>query len=326
MRFPTRGWLLVLALGGAAAAQTKTPAPPAQKAPPTPTPVATPVPTPIPTQKPTAAGYIVTIEVKALALEMKTPRASAPEAQALVEKLQGTAHLVSRIYLAQDMSRQEIVSTDFILPAGTLVMHKAGDRFYAIADPTAQTYLVMDSEQLLNALEGGAGILNSEYQAKVAHTPERKTIAGVACRKSIVTVTYVSSIPFENTRVLVQQKNDIEVWHTSDVVSPAAMDHFFFKFQRDKTGGVQKVLATEIGFPMEVNLVVTQGAGGKKATVQPGSLHMVVTEVKRDKTLDPELFRIPPAGYRKIEKNPYFKEGALSSAGARMAGEGQEKP
>jgi hypothetical protein len=264
------------------------------------------------TPPPTVAGYVVTAEIRATAPGFKTPTGSAPEAQVMAGALQGMSTLTSRFYLAQDLSRQEILSTDFVLPAGTLVFHKGGDKFYVIADPKAQTYLVMDSEALLNALEGGAGIVNTQYEAKVQHTDDRKMIAGLPSRKSIVTVTYVSSIPFENDRVLVQQKNDLEVWHTSALVSSAATDHFFFKFH--------KTVATEIGFPMEVDLRVVMGglargkpaAAPKAATLQPGSLHMVVTEVKKEPKLDSELFRIPPAGYRRLEKNPYFAAGALS--------------
>jgi len=157
------------------------------------------------------AGYVVTFEIKALAPEMKTPAKGAPEAEALIGRLRNQTQVASRVHLHKELSRQEILSTDFVLPAGTLVLHRAGDKFYVIADPKAKTYLIMDSEGLLNALEGGAGIVNSQYDAKVTHTGEQKTIAGYPCRKSLVTVTYVSSIPFENDRVLVQQKNDIEV-------------------------------------------------------------------------------------------------------------------
>lgn len=253
-------------------------------------------------------GYLITAEIKAIAPEaMKAPSAGAPEAEALVGKLRQQSQLVSKFSMAQDLSRQEILSTDFILPAGTLVMHKAGDRYYVIADPKAKTYMVMDAESLLNAFEGGAGIVNTAYDARIEHTAERKTIAGMPCKKSIVTVTYVSTIPFENDKVLVQQKNDVEVWHTSHLVSTSATEHFFFKFQRDRTGTVRKIVATELGFPMEINFVVTGAAPGKKGPqVQPGSFHMLVTEVKVEKKLDSELFRIPPAGYKRIEKNPYF--------------------
>ena len=87
------------------------------------------------------------------------------------------------------------------------------------------------------------------------------------------------------------------------------MDHFFFKFQRDKTGAVQKLLASELGFPMEVNLVVTQGTGRKSGAAPPGSLHAEVTEMRKERAIDSELFRIPPAGYRRVEKSPYFKDG-----------------
>jgi len=252
-----------------------------------------------------AEGYIVTLEVRALAAEVKLPK-GAGEAKAVASSLKPDSPLVARFYLAQDISRMEVVSTDFVLPAGTLVFHKAGDKFYVIADPKSKTYVPMDSGGVLNALEGGAGIVNSQYTAKVTHTPDRKDIAGAPCRKSIVTITYASLIPFENDRILIQQKNDIEVWHTPELVSAAAMDHFFFRFQQDKTGATQKVLAGELGFPMEVNLVVTNVAEGKKASaVQPGSLHATVTDVKLSKKLPAELFQIPPEGYTRVDRNPF---------------------
>lgn len=258
----------------------------------------------------TVAGYVVTFEVHATAPGLKTPADAPAEARVLTSRLKGTSSLTSRVWLAQDLSRQEVLSTDSILPAGTLVMHKAGDKFYVIADPKAQTYVVMDSQALLEAIEGSGGVVNTQYEARVEHTDERKLIAGVPCRKSVVVVTYVSSIPLENDRVSVQQKNEIEVWHTSSLVSSAALDHFFFKFQQDRTGVVQKTVASEIGFPMEVSLVVTQGTGRKSAAVAPGSLHMAVTEVRRESRLDTELFRIPPAGYHRTDKNVYFAAGA----------------
>ena len=207
----------------------------------------------------TVPGYVATFEVRATAPGLQTSASAASEAQVLTSKLKGVSSLVSRVWLAQDISRQEILSTDSILPAGTLVLHKAGDKFYVIADPKAQTYVVMDSQALLEALEGSGGVINTQYEAKVVPTAERKLIAGVSCRKSIVVVTYVSSIPLENDRVAVQQKNEIEVWSTPELISSAALDHFFFKFQQDKTGVVQKTVSSEIGFPMEVNMVVTQG-------------------------------------------------------------------
>ena len=256
----------------------------------------------------TVPGYVLTFEVRATAPGLETSPSAAPEARVLTSRLKGNSSLVSRVWLAQDLSRQEVLSNDFILPAGTLVMHKAGDKFYVIADPKAETYVVMDSQALLEDLEGSGGVINTQYEARVHHTDERKTIAGVPCRKSVVVVTYVSSIPLENDRVSVQQKNEIEVWHTSELVSSAALDHFFFKFQQDRTGVVQKTVSSEIGFPMEVSLVVTQGTGRKSGA--PGSLHMVVTEAARAPRLDTELFRIPPAGYRRTDKNVYFAAGA----------------
>lgn len=292
MRLVSRAWLVLAVIAAPAAAQIATP-PPSGIFPP-------------PKAPATVEGYVVTVDIKALAPDMKTSRKAAPEAQALVQEIKGLTHLVSRFTLSKDFSNQEILSTDFLLPQGIHVLHKAGDRFYVIADPKQKTYVAMDSEQLLKALEGGVGILNSGYQAKVAHTQDWKDVAGLRCRKSIVTVTYASSVPFENERVMVQQKNDIEVWHTAEVVSHVAMDHLFFKFQQDKTGAVKQVLDQEIGFPAEVSFVVSQ-AGAKASGPQPGSFHMVVTEVRREKKLDGELFQIPPAGYRRVERNPYFK-------------------
>lgn len=265
-----------------------------------------PPPSAAPAPPATVRGYVLTLEVRATAPAMAAPPSAAPEARVLASRLKGTSSLTSRVWLAQDVSRQEVLSTDFVLPAGTLVMHKAGDKFYVIADPKERTYVVMDSQALLEALEGSGGVVNTQYEARVQHTDERKVIASLPCRKSVVTVTYVSSIPIENDRVVVQQKNDIEVWHTSALVSSAAMDHFFFKYQQDAKGTVHKTLAAEIGFPMEVDLVVTQGTGRKAA---PGSLHLTVTEVRKEPKLEVDLFRIPPAGFRRTDKNVYFAAG-----------------
>jgi hypothetical protein len=50
--------------------------------------------------------------------------------------------------------------------------------------------------------------------------------------------------------------------------------------------------------------VVTHGEGTRAAAVQPGSFEMKVTELKKEKDLDSELFRIPPAGYKQTGKSP----------------------
>jgi hypothetical protein len=314
MRSYSRATLTAVALlGSVALAAAQAPPAPAKAPSPTPKPMerpGAPTGTP-PTPPPTVAGYIVTMKITALAPELKGSSKAAPEAQVLMGALRNVSSLESRVYLTPDLSRQEILSTDFVLPAGTVVLHKAGDKFYVIADPKAKTYHVMDSAQLLSALEGGAGIVNSAYDASVRHTEEKKVIAGLNCRKSIVTVSYASTIPLENDRILVQQKNEIEVWHTSALVSSAAMDHLFFKFQKDKTGVVQKTLAQEIGFPMEVNFVITQaGAGKKTQEAQPGSFHMLVSDVKQEKKLDSGLFFIPPPEFRRLERSPYFAAAA----------------
>ncbi len=259
----------------------------------------------------TIEGYIVTAEIQAIAPEMKSSAKAAPEAQALTGALRNVAKLTSRFTLASDISRQEILSSDFIVPAGTLAMHKAGDRFYVLADTNAKTYVIMDASDLVTALEGGAGIVNTAYDAKVVHTDERKTILGYPTRKSLVTVSYASSIPFENTHMLVQQQNEIEIWHTSHLVSTVALDHLFFKFQQDRTGTVRKAITADIGFPLEVRFVISQKGAKKGAPPQPGSFQMLVSDVKLEKKLDTALFNVPPKGYRRLEKNPYFA-GALA--------------
>jgi hypothetical protein len=267
----------------------------------------------IPTE---VAGYVVTLSIEAAAPSLKTPAAAAAEAKAVLGTLKAPTKVDARAYLTQDLSRLEILSNDFVLPAGAVVLHRAGDKAYVVADPQTKTYAIMDAEPLLDALEGGAGILHTQYSAKVEHTDEKKTIAGVPARKSLVTVAYVASIPLENSRVLVQEKNDVEIWHSSGFSSAAALDHFFFKFQRDRTGEVRRALAQDIGFPMEVKMVVVPSATAKKTnTMQSGSLHAVVTDLKKDPKLDSSLFRIPPADYRRVDRMPWF--GAVRPAGAR---------
>jgi hypothetical protein len=295
MRSAARSFLVIAASALAASGVAQVPA-----ASPRPGPAVVETPPDVP-------GYIATVTIEAIARDLRPTGATSPEAQAMLGALKAPTSLVSRFYLAQELSRQEIISTDFALPAGTIVLHRAGDKAYVVADPNTKTYAVMDAEALLSALEGGAGIVDSQYSARVVHTDEKKVISGFPARKSIVTVSYVTSMPLENDRILVQQKNDIEIWHTSGFSSAAAMDHFFFKFQRDKTGEVRRTVAQEIGFPLDVKMVVTQdGKGPRAGTAQPGSLRAIVTELKKEPKLESALFRIPPAGYRRVDRMPFF--------------------
>jgi hypothetical protein len=107
---------------------------------------------------PEVAGYVVSVKIDAVARELKPTGTTAPEAEAMLGTLKAPTAILSTFYLAQDLSRQEIGSTDFFLPAGTVILHRAGDKAYVIADPTTKTYAVMDAGTLLGALEGGAGI------------------------------------------------------------------------------------------------------------------------------------------------------------------------
>lgn len=263
-----------------------------------------------PTKPEVVPGYIVTAEIEALAPGMTPPGKAAPEAQAVMGTLQTASKVASKFWLAQDLSRQEITSPGFLLPPGTLVMHKAGDRYYVIADPKAQSFVIMDAEALLTGLEGGVGIVNTQYQVKVEHTAERREIAGYPCKKSKLTVSYASAIPFENDRILVQQQNEVEIWHTSHLVSGAALDHLFFKFQQDKTGACKKVVAQEIGFPMEIRFEVRQLNAKKGTPPQSGSFHYLVSDVKQEPKLEAALFTLPPPGYKRLDRNPYFAAAA----------------
>jgi hypothetical protein len=276
------------------------------------TPTATVTATSTPTPVPVVAGYVGILDIEASLPALAPGGAAPPEAQSLLGRLKDKAQLKTRIYLSRDLSRQEVVSTDFVLPAGTVILHEAGARFYVIADPKEKTYVVMEADGIMSALEGGLGIVNSEYQASVKHTLEKKPCGAFGCRKSLVTVKYVSTIPFENDKVFVQQANELEVWHTSDLLSSALLDQFFFKFDRDRTETVQKLVKAELGFPMEMTLTVQPPPSAKRATVSAGTVHIAVSDLRVDKKMDAELLRIPPAGYRRLDRNPYFKNAAAT--------------
>jgi hypothetical protein len=261
------------------------------------------------TPPPFVPGYVGQLDIEASLPALKDGASGPPEAQALLGRLKDKARLSTTAYLTTNLSRLEVLSTDFVLPAGTVVLHEGGSRYHVIADPKEKTYVVMDVEGILSALEGGIGIANSQYRAKVQHTAEKRPIGAYTCRKSHLVVNYASAIPFENDTVYIQQTNEIEVWHTPDLVSSALVDHFFFKFERDKTQAVQKAVAQELGFPMEMTMTIAP-QGGRKAE-NAGTLSVRVSGLKQEKKLASDLFRIPPPGFRKLERNPYFKGAAV---------------
>jgi hypothetical protein len=259
------------------------------------------------------AGYVGVLDIEASLPALAADGAAPPEAQSILGRLKDKAQLKTKIYLSREILRQEVLSTDSVLPAGTVILHEAGARFYVVADPKEKTFIVTEADALLNALEGGLGIVNTEYQATIKHTLEKKPCGAFNCRKSVVTVKYASAIPFENDKIYVQQANDVEVWHTPDLVSSALLDQFFFKFDRDRTQTVQKLVKTELAFPMEMTLTIQPPPTAKKATTPGGTVRMVVSELRADKKLEAELFRLPPAGYKRLDRNPYFK-GAVAAA------------
>jgi hypothetical protein len=258
------------------------------------------------------AGYVGTAEITALA-PAGASSTRAPETETLLGKLGSSAKVTLHVQLAKSFSRFEILSDGFILPRGTLVLHEAGARHYVIADPKAKTFVIMDAGKLVGALEGSLGVVNTEYQARARHTHEIKQIAGIPCHKAIVEVTYASSIPFESDKIVVAQKNAIEIWHAPPAVPTAALEHLLFKYQQDRTGQLKRVLSQDIGFPMEVRCIVTPAATDARQTPQAGSFEMKVTVINIDRNLDPELFRLPPAGYRQLERNPYFAAATSAS-------------
>jgi hypothetical protein len=257
-----------------------------------------PVPRPGPTPPPTVAGVVTTFTIGATAPVEKVKSA---EARALVGQ---KAPVELRAMFAQDLTRLEVVSRDFVLPAGTVLLHKAGDRYYVIADPRSKTYVVMDAGVLMEALEGAAGVANSNYGGKVLHTDEKKMIAGLPARRSVLNVRYASSIPFENDRILVQRVAAVEVWHTPELPAGAALEHLFLKFREDGTGAIRKELTREVGFPLEIDFAV-RNEGAKGDAVQPGSFHLEVKQVAQEKKLNSSLFTLPPPGYAEVKKNPF---------------------
>src|SRR5437773_11797630 len=53
----------------------------------------------------TVSAYVLTLEIKALAPELKTPDKAPGEAEALMSRLRERSQLVTRVFLAQDLSR-----------------------------------------------------------------------------------------------------------------------------------------------------------------------------------------------------------------------------
>lgn len=254
-----------------------------------------------------APVHVMTVEVR-----FDPPAAVAAALTPEMLALRDRPHLVSRVHVSGEFSRQEVVSTDFMLPAGTFVLHRAGTNAYVVGDPATRTFIETDANGLLEAIEGGAGIRPEGYAAQVAHSQETKTIAGKACRKSTVTVTYQTPIPFESGRVMMPHTNEIEVWHTTEIASPSALEPFFLKFRRAEAQSVERVLTKELGFPLEVRLTAIHGRGAKRTP--SGTIRMLVTELKTEANADPDLFRMPPRGYTKSDKPLPLKPGALSGA------------
>lgn len=299
---PRRQTLVALgamALAGAARGQGPTPAPTPRKR--------KPLPSGLTGGPPRVEADIVTVDIEATTTEARPEAASGSgEAAWLIERLRNAVKLSSRFTLSDEVSIQEVLSTDFLLPEGSKVYHKRGEATFLLADPAAKTYYPMGTASLMAALEGGAGIVNSQYDARVEHSDEKQKLVGLECRRSTVRVSYASAVPLENDTVYVQRRVEMTVWHTHEIPSSAFVEHVFFQYQSDAAQRVKNTLLSELGFPMQLDFVLTrEGAKGRKE--EPGSFRLKVREAQVQVALDPELFKLPPAGFRRLDRNPYLK-------------------
>lgn len=299
---PRRQTLVALgamALAGAARGQAPTPAPTPRKR--------KPLPPSLTGGPPRVEADVVTVEIEATARETRAEAAGgSAEAAWLIEKLRDAVRLSSRFTLSDEVSIQEILSTDFLLPAGTKVYHKRGDDQFLLADPQQKTYYPMGIPSLMAALEGGAGIVNSQYEARVEHSQEKQKLVGLECRRSTVNISYASAVPLENDQVFIQRRVAMTVWHTFEIPGSAFVEHVFFQYQSDAAKRVRNTLLSELGFPMQIDFVLSrEGAKGRKE--EPGSLRLRVTEAQVQVALEPELFKLPPAGFRRLDRNPYLR-------------------
>jgi hypothetical protein len=192
--------------------------------------------------------------------------------------------------VSDERGRMVFTNEDSYIPKGTELRYKPGDK-YVLADPTKKQYWVMTGGELGNLLEGGPGMMRSDYAISITETKEKETVAGIEAVRSDAAIGFAWSVKTKSGDKSGKIKVNLAIWHSADPKfkepwGKMMIDFLAVPFQDPQGQKVVDELKSKIKFPVKWAMeVINEGAkleaGEKPPKLVTSALSVDVKDVPR---------------------------------------------
>lgn len=240
---------------------------------------------------------------------------SAPADEA-VKKAQAASTLKQSMQIADDRGRMVFTNEDSYIPKGTELRYKPGDK-YVLADPAKKSYWAMTGGELGNLLEGGPGMVRSDYTIAVTDSKEKETVAGIEAVRSDAQIGFGWNVKTKTGDKSGKIKVNLSIWHSADpkFKEPWAkmmIDFLAVPFQDPAGQKVVDELKSKVKFPVKWSMeVINEGSKLEKDEKPPKLVTAALSvDIKDVPRVD---LAYPPAGFA-LATGPYtFGEGGQTA-------------
>jgi hypothetical protein len=270
----------------------------------------------LPADKDYAAG-----NAQAAVLELETKldiagfgdKAPADEA---VKQAQAASTLKQAMQIADERGRMVFTNEDSYIPKGTELRYKPGAK-YVLADPAKKQYWAMTGGELGNLLEGGPGMVRSDYAIAITDAKEKETIAGLETVRSDANIGFAWSVKTKTGDKSGKIKVNLAIWHSADAKLKAPwakmmIDFLAVPFQDPAGQKIVDELKSKIKFPVKWAMEVINEGAKLEPDEKPPKLVTTALSIEVKDVPRADL-AYPPTGFA-LATEPYtFGEGGQTA-------------
>lgn len=233
-----------------------------------------------------------------------------------MKKAQAASTLKQSMEISDERGRMIFTNEDSYIPKGTELRYKPGDK-YVLADPTKKQYWAMTGGELGNLLEGGPGMVRSDYTISITDSKDKETVAGIETVRSDAQIGFAWSVKTKTGDKSGKIKVNLAMWHSADAKfkdpwAKMMIDFLAVPFQDPAGKKIVDELKSKVKFPVKWAMeVINEGTKLEKDEKPPklvtAALSVDIKDVPRAD------LSYPPGGFT-LATGPYtFGEGGQTA-------------
>lgn len=241
---------------------------------------------------------------------------------AAIKKAQAASTLKQSMQISDERGRMVFTNEDSYIPKGTELRYRPGDK-YVLADPGKKQYWAMTGGELGNLLEGGPGMVRSDYAISVTDSKEKETVAGIEAVRSDAKIGFFWRMKVKSGEKSGKIKVNLSIWHSADAKfkepwAEMMIDFLAVPFQDPAGQKIVEELKSKIKFPVKWAMeVINEGTKLEKDEKPPklvtAALSIDVKDVPRAD------LAYPPAGFTPASGPYTFGQGGQTATEELLA-------